>query len=114
MNAAIPLKILNGRVVMVVVSPDPVYQNMDIAESMDSEEAFKSMMTSSENQIGFASSLTKHFLRTADGPSVFHSYLKDSAQAVASFLPHYSFLFWALCAYVQKGMSQFRLPHSRA
>ena len=61
MNAAIPLKILNGRVVMVVVSPDPVYQNMDIAESMDSEEAFKSMMTSSENQIGFASSLQSIF-----------------------------------------------------
>ena len=47
-------------------------------------------MTSSENQIAFAASTTPFLLRTSDGPSEFHNYLKESATAVAGFMPEWS------------------------
>ena len=90
MSAKIPAKISDGRVAMIVISPDPVYKAMDIAQSMTTEEDFKSRMTSSENQIAFAASTTPYFLRTSDGPSTFHNYLKESATAVAGFMPEWS------------------------
>ena len=90
MNAKIPPKISDGRVAMVVVSPDPVYRDMDIVSSMDIEEDFNSMMTSSSNQIAFAASLTCFFLRTSNGPSPFHTYLKESAQSVVTHMPHWT------------------------
>ena len=90
MSAKIPAKISDGRVAMVVICPDPVYKAMDIAQCMTTEEELKSRMTSSDNQIAFAASLTPYFLRTSDGPSTFHNYLKESATAVAGFMPEWT------------------------
>ena len=59
-------------------------------QSMTTEEEFKARMTSSENQIAFAASTTPFFLRTSDGPSAFHNYLKESATSVAGFMPEWS------------------------
>ena len=59
---------------------------MCIAESIAIEEEYKTRMTSSDNQIAFATSLTRFFLRKEDGPSKFHGFLKESAKVVAGFM----------------------------
>ena len=89
MQAKVHPKILCARVVVLLVQRDAVYQNITMKESMTSEEEFKTLLTSSSNQIAFICSLTKNFLRTADGPSPFFHHLWDSAEAVASFMPNW-------------------------
>ena len=77
MMAWIPAKIMDGRVAMIVVTPDPVYPSMNIEEAMSNEEGLKTRMSLSENKIQFAATTTKFFNRTAKGPLPFHKYLKD-------------------------------------